>query len=283
MQLGQVLAAISERIRTVATTLAYHEPQFSHRQWKPEVRHGVAPGRRDSVGRRLQQIYAETVFTGAPPRLPDLVHGTAVTGIIAANHRVGFAPDAQLHVYGACHFQSTLNQTVCNTFSLAKAIEAAVADRLGVVNISLAGPYDALLARQIDALMNSGAIVVAADNPDSDSRRFPAMLERVISATVPGDKRQLSPAPIRVEDEHFSTRAGGGYQFFYGSSMSAARVTGLITVLLQRRPGLTANAARRILGDIHRHCTQAPPEAACTLKFALTEGMSPKTMNQVKR
>ena len=158
-----------------------------------------------------------------------------------------------------------------------------MADRLGVVNISLAGPYDALLARQIDALMNSGAIVVAADNPDSDSRRFPAMLERVISATVPGDKRQLSPAPIRVEDEHFSTRAGGGYQFFYGSSMSAARVTGLITVLLQRRPGLTANAARRILGDIHRHCTQAPPEAACTLKFALTEGMSPKTMNQVKR
>lgn len=230
-----------------------------------------------------QQVRAEAVFIGARPRLVDLVHGTAVTGIIAASRQVGFAPDAQLHIYGACHFQTALNKTVCNTFSLAKAIEAAVADRLDVVNISLAGPYDPLLARQINALMDTGAIVVAADNPDSDSRRFPAMLHKVISATVPGDKRRLSPAPIRVEDEHFSTQAGGGYQFFYGSSMSAARITGLITLLLQRSPGLSANAARQALGDISRQCNQVPPRAACTLKFALAEGLSPETINQVKR
>lgn len=230
-----------------------------------------------------RQIASESIFTVKAPGLPDLVHGTAVSGIIAANRDIGFAPGAKLHIYGACHFSSDIDKTVCNTFSLAKAMEAAVADHLDVVNISLAGPYDALLARQIRAMADTGTIIVAADNPDSNSLRFPAMMTRVISATVPDDKRPLEPKPIRVEDEHYSTRAGGGYQFFYGSSMSAARVTGLITLLLQKQPGLTPTAALQMLGDIDRHCTAAQATAACTLKFALATGKPAYTIEQVQR
>lgn len=234
------------------------------------------------------RIKSEEVFLSSDPRPRDLVHGTAVAGIIGAEANngvgiVGFAPDVEMRGYGACRFFDESSLTICNTFSLAKAIEAAAADDLDVLNLSLAGPYDALLERQLDRMIQRGTIVVAADDPDSVSVRFPAMMAHVIAATTLEDGRSLSPNRIRIEDEHLSTESGGGYRFFYGSSMSAARLTALISLLLEKSPGLSVTNARESLEQIIEGCNSPSVGSECAMKFALADRAKAFSLYQGKR
>ncbi|MCZ6855687.1 MAG: S8 family serine peptidase [Gammaproteobacteria bacterium] len=162
-----------------------------------------------------------------PKGVLDKRHGTAVTGVIGARADngvglVGLAPMASIYVYGACsHLR---NATRCNSFSLAKAIEHAIQDEIQVLNMSLAGPPDPLLRRLIERAHKNGMIIIAAANTSNAERNFPASLPIVHSA---GEHSE----PWFARTEQFSTRAGGGYQVFYGSSVAAAGVTGLTTLL----------------------------------------------------
>ncbi len=220
------------------------------------------------------QIAGQTIFYSGEPSPQDFVHGTAIAGIIgaAANNGigvVGYAPDAALRSYAACHYRASSRQSVCNTFSLAKAIAAATHDGADVVNLSLAGPDDRLLARLIHALQRAGSIIVASDNHADEHARFPANLPGVIAAGTLGTSQAARPNLISVEDEHLTTRNGGSYQFFYGSSMSAARVTALASLLLEQRPGLTGDAIQRALSDVRQNCRPGHQNAECRMKFAL--------------
>ncbi|MBD3647687.1 MAG: S8 family serine peptidase, partial [Pseudomonadales bacterium] len=231
------------------------------------------------------RIETQEVFFSERLDSADLVHGTAVAGIIGAQAGngigiVGFAPDTELHSYAACFHRDDWQRTVCNTFSLAKALAAVADDGIHVLNMSLAGPEDFLLARLIDALINQGTMVVASDNPDSGALRFPASMARVIAATRLGDTRQTSPPLIKTDDEHLTTGTGGTYQYFYGSSMSAARVTALISLLLERNPGIDDLETRRLLADIADNChTTFGAEDSCAMKFAISDQVVAFSMN----
>lgn len=212
-------------------------------------------------------------------------HGTAVAGVIAARGErtdglVGIAPEAHLHVYGACRGSAT-GGARCDSFGLAKALEQAHEDSIGVLNMSLTGPHDALLARMLGVLLDSGVVVIAAASPELSSGGFPASLPGVVAiggATAQADAGSGvmttghdSCLNWIVDPEKLSTRAGGGYQFFYGSSMSAAGLSGL-AALLRAHGGAedTASMLRGLLGGEHGGTRAAQPAFVDAVRDALS-------------
>lgn len=175
------------------------------------------------------------------------VHGTAVAGIIAstvnnAEGIIGVAPDVSIAALHACWPVSANGQDAeCSTFSLAQAFESVLQLAPQVVNLSLAGPFDPLLARLLDAAIDRGIVVVAAE-PDSldPEQSFPAFHPRVIAAQSTSANgydasRWLLAAPA---DEILTTIPNAGYGFLSGSSFAAAHVSGVVALLLERDPDL---------------------------------------------
>jgi len=181
-------------------------------------------------------------------------HGTEVAGIIAAignNHIgiVGMAPEATLSLYKACWYPPESGAGArCNSFTLAKAL-AAVLDNTDarIVNLSLGGPADPLLAALLGKLLGQGRIVVAAMPPDGDLDGFPDQAPGVIVVRTSG----ASTAPPGVLSapgrDILTTQPDGGYDFSSGSSMAAAHVSGIAALLVSLAPGLGARAIHDLL------------------------------------
>jgi Subtilase family len=194
------------------------------------------------------------------------VHGTAVAGILAAaaDNDVGIAgvaPEAELLALKACRQSGPdAAAAVCDSFSLAKALDFAVAAGARVINLSLAGPRDPLLARLIDTALGRGVTVVAAARDDGadGGEGFPASLDGVIAvrsagapggAAVPTDGGRMLLAP---GVDILTTVPGGGYDFFSGSSMAASQVSGVVALLLEREPSLAPARVARLLRESSR-------------------------------
>ena len=95
-------------------------------------------------------------------------HGTNVAGIIGAKPGngiglVGIAPGARLMALRACREvprQQTSGQTLCNSIALARAIQFAIENDADVINLSLSGPSDLLMAKLV-------GIALARQSPSS--------------------------------------------------------------------------------------------------------------------
>jgi hypothetical protein len=204
------------------------------------------------------------------------IHGTAVAGVVAAVAGndlgiAGVAPEADLFALRACRQTAPrLPAAECDSFSLAKAFDFAVSEGAQVVNLSLTGPRDPLLARLIGAAVRRGVTVVAAARdgaaPEAD---FPAALPEVLAVRsgVPG---RSPPAAGRVlvapGVDIITTFPGGGYDFLSGSSLAAAHVSGVAALLLERRPGLSPENLARLLRE-----TARPPSTPASGPGAMTE------------
>lgn len=173
-------------------------------------------------------------------------HGTAVAGVIAAvadnaTGIVGVAPDARLVALRACWPRG--NAAACNSFTLARALTAAIEARVDIINLSLGGPSDPLLQRLVEAAHDRGMVVVGARPPDADAR-FPTDIPGVIAARVAGVAGSGVPAP---GEAILTTRPGGRYRFHSGSSMAAAHVSGVVALLLAADNSLTRDDLTRLL------------------------------------
>lgn len=189
------------------------------------------------------------------------VHGTAVAGIIgsAANNGegiVGIAPEATLASLRACWtVDERTGSARCSSFSLALAIELAMQLEADVINLSLAGPPDALLEALIDAAIGGGAIVVAAlpDTPGPDNS-FPSSHAGVLaveSAEHPSGR--LAANLLRAPGaEIMSTAPNNAYAFFSGNSMSAAYISGVSALVREHRPAIHSAELIRLLTDTGR-------------------------------
>jgi subtilisin family serine protease len=182
-------------------------------------------------------------------------HGTAVAGIIGAVPNngvgiVGIAPDVELLVYKACWRQKpTGPAAVCNTFTLAQALSAAIEARADIINLSLGGPSDPLLTRLVRLGLADGAIVVGAMPRDGVRRGFPVEIEGVIAADM-AEAGRTTPDVVRVPGRDvLSLAPEGHYDFFSGSSLAAAEVSGLIALLKAERPRLTSREAVTLLNQ----------------------------------
>jgi len=179
-------------------------------------------------------------------------HGTAVAGVIGAVPNngigiVGVAPDAQLLAYKACWRAATGIAGVCNTFTLAQALAAAIEARADIINLSLAGPSDPLLTRLVNEGLARGTIIVGAVPADGLRRTFPTDIPGVLAvdaAEAGHHARDTVAAPGR---DILSLAPDGHYDFYSGSSLATAEVTGLVALLRSERPRLTGSDALSLL------------------------------------
>jgi len=180
------------------------------------------------------------------------IHGTAVAGVIAANANngegmVGVAPDAQLIGLKACWPEAeSSDHAYCSSFTLAKAINFAILQRVNVINLSLSGPADPLLARLLRTAQSHDIIVVGAvDGQHSD--RFPANVPGVVGVTIGKDSTAdngfVSAPGVRI----LSTLPNQDYDFYSGSSLAAGHVSGIAALIRQRKPHLPAEVVVELL------------------------------------
>jgi subtilisin family serine protease len=188
------------------------------------------------------------------------VHGTAVAGVIAAGANndvgiVGVAPGADLYALKACWPRSPgSREAECTSYTLALAVESAIDEKVQVMNLSLAGPEDALLAKLLGAAVSRGIVVVAADG-GAPGHSFPANVKGVLGVVGSDDlkgglarpsERSTSSLAAPAVDI-ISTAPPNSYDFFSGSSLAAAEVTGIVALLLEKNPRLTPAQIRDIL------------------------------------
>jgi subtilisin family serine protease len=206
-------------------------------------------------------------------------HGTAVAGVIAAipNNGVGIAgiaPDVRLLLYKACwRVAATGTKAACNSFTLAQALAAAIEAHADIINLSLAGPSDPLLTRLIDRATAAGIIVVGAVPPDGRRDSFPTNIAAVIAVDALESGHDISGVLRAPGRDVVSLAPHAHYDFYSGSSLATAEVTGLVALLRAQRGNLTAQDARSLLLDSELPAggSAAPPNACAALE-PLTHG-----------
>ncbi len=192
-------------------------------------------------------------FVDGRAAVPE-THGTAIAGIIAARADngvgiVGVAPQATLMALRAC-WQASADGSLagCSSFTLAKALQFALDQGAKVVNLSLGGPPDRLLARLLNVAMSRGMVIVAATDPTAKDGGFPASVAGVLA--VAADDVHDSPAATLVApgQDIPTTLPGDRWGLVSGSSFAAAQVAGLVALLLDLAPNQTPQQIRLTLG-----------------------------------
>jgi Subtilase family len=213
------------------------------------------------------------------------MHGTAIAGAIVAHARLmGAAPAAKILAIRA--FSAAEGDAEATTYAIVKGVEYAMQHNARVINMSFAGPSDPALARELAAAKAKGAVLIAASGnygPKSPPQ-FPAADPNVIavSATDADDKLFLASNI----GPHISVSAPGvdillpvpnrNYEMISGTSFSAAYVSGVAALILQRAPGLTPDAVRHILESTAKDIGPAgkDPEFGAGLVDALSAIMA---------
>jgi subtilisin family serine protease len=183
-------------------------------------------------------------------------HGTAVAGIMVARKDngigiFGIAPDAKLLAYKACWpNQADAMEAVCNSYTLALAVNSAITSNAKILNMSLSGPQDAILELLLKKAIDNGMIVVAANTKNALSEaNFPASLAGVVSVNSASVK-PASDSESKVSapgEKILTTIPHGTYDFISGSSMSTAEISGIIALLLEISPDLNLVDIKSIL------------------------------------
>jgi len=185
----------------------------------------------------------------------DDVHGTAVAGLIGAvaNNGVGIvgvAPEVELLAYKACwRAAATGTRAVCDTFTLAQALAAAIEARADVINLSLAGPSDPLLTRLVRRALDSGAIVVGAVPADGSTTSFPVDIRGVIAVDAAESGHARAGVLAAPGSDVLSLAPGAHYDFYSGSSLATAEISGVIALLRAQRPHLSGADAATLLAQ----------------------------------
>lgn len=244
----------------------YRHLQTALQAMQLEAVHSVASGRRVRIGvidtgidaqhpdlaRRVVQQH-DFVGSGGS-RVPPELHGTAVAGVLAAVDGngigiVGAAPGVDLHSLRAC-WPAAAQRSLCNSFTLAKALTYAIEHRLDIVNLSLAGPADPLLSALVQKVLDQGSIVVGA--APTGLNGFPGGVEGVIAVYSNGGPVQLNGFAAPGQDI-LTLIPTADYGFLSGDSLATALVTGVVALLREKAPQLEAGEIRGIL---HRATTE---------------------------
>ncbi|WP_245649242.1 S8 family peptidase [Sphingomonas mali] len=208
-------------------------------------------------------------------------HGTGVAGIVGAKAGngigiAGIAPDARMMALRAC-WQTAAGPTLCNSLSLARALQFAIEHNAEVINLSLAGPADPLLARLIAIAVARNLSVVAAFDPSLPQGGFPASLSGVIA--VADESLRSLPARVYIAPGRDvpTTQPGGKWYLVNGSSYAVAHVTGLIA-LIRQADGRTARIAldRMTGGAIDACATLVGTSPGCDCSCAIGRRLAGK-------
>lgn len=183
-------------------------------------------------------------------------HGTSIVGAIAARARLrGTAPG--VHILAARAFGTQRTSMDGTTSDIVKAIEWSMQRGARIINMSFAGDRNPLIERTLNVARGRGIVLVAAagNNGPMAPPQYPAALSAVIAVTATDEDDRLYRLAVR--GNHIAIAApgvnlvlptvGGDCRITSGTSFSAAEITGVIALMLERNPSLTPDAVRRVL------------------------------------
>lgn len=189
------------------------------------------------------------------PAKPHL-HGTGMAGAILARYRLrGIAPDASIVAVKAFDERSTAPEAT--TFQILKGIDHAMQRGVRVINMSFAGPHDVMIERKLKEAYDKGIVLVAAagNAGPTSPPLYPAADPNVIAVTA--TDRGDAPLAQANRGKYLAVAApgvdilapapGGAYQLTTGTSIAAAHVSGVVALVLEKRPDLTPDEVRAIL------------------------------------
>jgi hypothetical protein len=189
------------------------------------------------------------------------VHGTGIAGAIVAHARLmGSAPEARIIAIRA--FGGTTGGAESSSFVILKSLNYAAEHGAQIVNMSFAGPKDAVIERAIAATAARGLVLIAAaGNAGAKSPPlYPAANPNVIAVSATDAQDKLFSASNRGNYialaapgvDIFLPAPDGKYQMTSGTSFSAAYVSGVAALLLERNFALKPEALRMTLAKTAR-------------------------------
>jgi subtilisin family serine protease len=183
-------------------------------------------------------------------------HGTAMAGAIAANSKlIGVAPKVRLLAIRT--FAGEGESAQGTTFNILKGIDWAASQNARIVNMSFAGPADAMLRDLLAKAHARGMVLIAAvgnAGPRSPPL-YPAADAHVIGITATDADDKLMPQANRGPQvavaapgvDILAAAPDGQYTMTSGTSVAAAHASGVAALLLARKPDLAPDAVRRSL------------------------------------
>ena len=230
------------------------------------------------------------------PRRDSLWHGTHIAGIIGAagNNDIGIAgvnwasKIVPVRVMGKC---GGYDSDIVDGIRWAAGLLVPGAPRnkfpAHVINLSLGGwgSCTAVYQNAINDAVNAGAIVVvAAGNTSADAAEFtPANCQNIITVgsttrtgnrasysnygakvaiSAPGGDSRISPADsvLSTVDLGKTVPITPGYKGYDGTSMAAAEVSGIVSLMLSAQPALTRE---QVLFALRASATTFPTSSTC--------------------
>jgi subtilisin family serine protease len=191
--------------------------------------------------------------------LPGLnKHGTSIAGLIAAHKTLmGAAPKARIlsaRVLGP--------NGIGGTFNILRGLDWAAANGARVINMSFTGPADPATRRFVEFAYNKGIVLVACSgNAGAKSPPlYPSAYPTVIAVSATDARDNLFEPSNR--GRHVAVAApgadilvaipNGAFEIASGTSLSAAEVTGVAALILERKPDLNPDQVRAILQSTAR-------------------------------
>lgn len=249
------------------------------------ARLALDPVRRNHDGRGVRIAVLDSLvdrdhpeLEGAALSIVDLTgtgeadaHGTSVAGILAARGTLeGVAPASDILAVGVFR-KDREGRPVSDSWTIGRGLDEAEARDAAILNLSFAGPRDPLLESALDGAARRGMVALAAaGNDGADSGPlFPAAYEAAIAVTAideadrvydranHGDYLELAAPGVDI----LALAPGKRFGVVSGTSMATAHVSGLAALLMEARPGLTAERLRAILRETASDLGAPGPDA----------------------
>ncbi|WP_049631689.1 S8 family serine peptidase [Cellvibrio sp. pealriver] len=173
-------------------------------------------------------------------------HGTAVAGLLVGRGEQlkPLLPEATLYSASVFHPRSE-NAQGASMMNLVRALNWLAAKNVRVINMSLAGPDNKILAAVINNLINSGITIVAAAGNEGPAAPpvYPAAYKSVIAVTAVDNQQRSYRWANRGNYVDFAAagvdvltaRVSGGFGSESGTSMSAPVVSALFACEVARQ------------------------------------------------
>lgn len=190
---------------------------------------------------------------GDPGAGVPTAHGTAVASILVS--------EGTRNLYVANVFRGTNGEPFTSADALARALEWLVSQRVPVVNMSLAGPRNAILDRLVMQSVARGTLIVAAAGNGGPAAppAYPAALSPVVAVTAVDQRNRVYryanqgnyiTVAARGVDEPAADTAGG-ISRFSGTSFATPHVTAWLARCLEDdQPVTCARTLRTTARDL---------------------------------
>jgi subtilisin family serine protease len=188
-------------------------------------------------------------------------HGTHTSGIMASKHNksgiAGMAPSVRYDFYNVFYGK---NSEYTDSWTVAKAVDKAVANGATIINLSLGGDeYDKVLANSIKTARSKGVTIVASSGNDSSNKiSFPASMKEVVAVGAVDAKHRIADFSNMNKDVKIvapgvsvlSLGVKNQYVYMDGTSMAAPMVTSALALVKSVNPYLNPSEIDNLIAKM---------------------------------